>query len=121
VYEFGWADGVDQRVAVGGGWHRLETDTGEAMALSGHTLHQLEAMLTMVDGSLHPICVIPRIDSGDADDWATEAYRYRLRRHQLFYGRVVNAVRVETVLGEEDDPNDAEVARAANITIRSED
>jgi hypothetical protein len=30
-------------------------------------------------------------------------------------------VRVETVLGEEDDPNDAEVARAANITIRSED
>jgi hypothetical protein len=112
-----WADGLDTRLQVGGGYHKVETSGGEAVALTGATADDLMGVLEMQDGPHRPCVYIPRILSGDNTAWTTRGHRYRFRRDEYLHARMSGTIRLESVQGTEEYVDDGEVVRVVNVTL----
>jgi hypothetical protein len=113
--EFGWSDGVDTTSASGDGdpdFVKL-TDNGSARPVANvrSTPWQVEGLLHQTDGPHLPVIYLPRIERG------TSQVQVLSRRHELMLARMTSPVRLETVVGDEDED---ELIRIASITLREE-
>ena len=103
--EINWQDGVDTRTAS------EDDDTPDHHTLAGGipTMHdrttpwQLEGILRTTNGPGSPVVYLPEIVPLESTETSGEPLDYfaLLRRHQFVFGRLTDAVRLETVQGDE--------------------
>jgi hypothetical protein len=113
VVEFAWSEGADDRQLFAGEApdYIRGTDAGEPVAVHQDIGSMLAGLLEQNDGALTPVIYLPRIEKGPPDEV------HLLWPHEFVYGRITNAVRRETILGDE---GEGEVVRVASIRIEEE-
>ena len=122
IAEVSWADGVDTRVASvdsdDPGYHVVESNSGDPVALTGTTPWQIAGLMRSVDGGASPVVYLPRVPASGWTAGGGGAYWQALhRRADMIYGRLSDRVRLETVQGDEGVD---EVIRIATLAIIEE-
>ena len=114
--DFGWTDGIDTSGISGADPDPdYFTATSTPSALAVGTVRDvpflMDGLIRQLDGPHRPVVYLPRIDRGSPDVIQLN------RRHQFIAGRLTSPVRVESILGEEDDATSGEVVRVATLSL----